>query len=707
MWHHKAGPAADSGLQSNSHFRFPSSLSVFFPAYNDAPSLPSLLKRTFETLRRVASDFEVIVVNDGSSDETAAVLDELRTQYAPLLRVVTHERNQGYGAALRSGFAAASKEFIFYTDGDSQYDPAELENLLRLVTPETGLVNGYKIERSDPWHRIAIGWLYNRFARWLFRIEVRDIDCDFRLIRRDALDQAALRSTGGTICIELVRALELSGAGIAEAPVHHYARQYGRSQFFRVRSLVSTFMQLCSVFFRLSLTPALFGTGDAGRDEPTRISARFAVLAAFLVAFLSILAYWRALFIPFMSDDYLQIRLAREYGPISAWPNLAQNALYRCRATSLLLTYWLDRAVGLVPFYYNVASLVLHIADSLLVFGLGLWRPVGWRTAALAACFFALSHRHSEAVVWFAAIPELLVFFFVLTGFLFWVRWLDASGPGSAGARRWFYIGAFGSFVLALLSKESAVVLVPLCALPVFLRPDKPLRKLWGLVPFALLTVAYFGIAYFARASHQHFQDGTFSLSAPFIATLIRSLGGLLWVWGVVFTLVLLTRAGRPWRFVLPLAAAWMVLTLLPYSFLTYMPRVPSRHTYLASVGKSLIVAAGLLALRNLTRGSKKVWVTPCVMAVVVIHQWGYHWTIKYKQYSQRAQPTEGLIQAAKDGPDIIYANCFPYSQTIADSALSLTSGARPHPKLVIGTSIAEDPDSINFCNPNADGIHY
>jgi glycosyltransferase involved in cell wall biosynthesis len=252
-------------VAADSQFRFQSGISLFFPAYNDAPSLPALLQRTFETLRRVAVDYEVIVVNDGSADDTGKILEELRQQYAPLLRVVTHDRNCGYGAALRSGFAAATKEYIFYTDGDGQYDPAELEYLLRAATPATGLVNGYKAQRSDPWHRVAIGWLYNRFARWLFRIRLRDIDCDFRLIRRSVLALESLRSTGGTICIELVRSIELSGSEVVEIPVNHYPRRYGRSQFFRVRSLVWTFLQLCEVFLRLVVRPALPSLGRRKR----------------------------------------------------------------------------------------------------------------------------------------------------------------------------------------------------------------------------------------------------------------------------------------------------------------------------------------------------------------------------------------------------------------------------------------------------------
>lgn len=235
------------------------SLSVFFPAYNDAPSLPKLLEKTFAVLPQVSDDYEVIVVNDGSRDATAEVLEELRRRYGPRLRVVTHAENRGYGAALRSGFAAATKELVFYTDGDGQYDVGELPKLLQHMAPDVGLVNGYKIERHDPWHRIWIGRVYNRFARLLFRIHLRDIDCDFRLIRRRLLEDIRLRSTSGTICIELVRKLELSPYRVVEVPVHHYPRLYGRSQFFRVRSLATTFGQLLGLYYRLVVRPALNG----------------------------------------------------------------------------------------------------------------------------------------------------------------------------------------------------------------------------------------------------------------------------------------------------------------------------------------------------------------------------------------------------------------------------------------------------------------
>lgn len=230
-------------------------VSAFFPAYNDAPSLPGLVARAAEALERCTPDYEIIVVNDGSQDETGAVLEDLREQYAPRLRVVTHEKNRGYGGALRSGFAAAAKDLVFYTDGDGQYDPAEIHLLVERLRPGVGLVNGYKLARRDPWHRIAIGKIYNRVARLLFRIRIRDIDCDFRLIRRGLVEHLQLESTSGTICVELVRKIEISGCGVAEAGVSHYPRLHGRSQFFRWKSLATTLRQFTRLYWRLVVLP--------------------------------------------------------------------------------------------------------------------------------------------------------------------------------------------------------------------------------------------------------------------------------------------------------------------------------------------------------------------------------------------------------------------------------------------------------------------
>ena len=201
----------------------------------------------------------MIVVNDGSFDGTADVLAGLQKRYGEAFRTVTHPENRGYGAALRSGFAAARKDFVFYTDGDGQYDVGELPKLLDRMEADVGLVNGYKLERNDPWRRIVIGNVYNRFARLIFRIDLRDIDCDFRLIRRSLLEEIHLSSTSGTICVELVRKLELSPYRVVEVGVHHYPRLHGSSQFFRFRSLVTTLYQLMQLYVRLVVAPAFTG----------------------------------------------------------------------------------------------------------------------------------------------------------------------------------------------------------------------------------------------------------------------------------------------------------------------------------------------------------------------------------------------------------------------------------------------------------------
>ena len=235
------------------------SISAFFPAYNDGKTIGGLVEKTLALLPGIADDFEVIVINDGSFDDTAQVLERLRAANPDRVRIVTHERNRGYGGALRSGFAAASKDLVFYTDGDGQYDPAELVELAKKMGPSVGFVNGFKKSRNDPWHRVAIGWLYNRFARFIFGIRIRDIDCDFRLIRRSLLEELSLRSTSGTICVELVKKLELGPYLVEEVGVSHYPRRHGKSQFFRVQSLAATFFQLVRLYVTLVILPQVTG----------------------------------------------------------------------------------------------------------------------------------------------------------------------------------------------------------------------------------------------------------------------------------------------------------------------------------------------------------------------------------------------------------------------------------------------------------------
>ena len=226
------------------------SISVFFPAFNDEATIAALVEEAEDQLSLVTDDYEIIVVNDGSTDATANVLDEL-SRTRPHLRVFHHESNRGYGAALRSGFRLSSKELVFYTDGDGQYDVRELATLLRLMTDETDVVNGYKINRADRAHRIILGKIYNRMVRLLFRLPIRDVDCDFRLIRRSAIQDVELRSSSGGICVEMVHKLYARGCVFAEAAVHHYPRRHGSSQFFRPYHLIRTLLELIRLRVKL------------------------------------------------------------------------------------------------------------------------------------------------------------------------------------------------------------------------------------------------------------------------------------------------------------------------------------------------------------------------------------------------------------------------------------------------------------------------
>ena len=143
---------------------------MFFPAYNDSGTIASLVITALRTARTLTADYEVIVVNDGSADGTAEILDELARTY-PQVRIVHHAKNRGYGGALRTGFATATRELVFYTDGDAQYDPAEMDVLWHALGDGVDLVNGYKISRSDPLHRIVIGRIYHHTVQAAVRAQ--------------------------------------------------------------------------------------------------------------------------------------------------------------------------------------------------------------------------------------------------------------------------------------------------------------------------------------------------------------------------------------------------------------------------------------------------------------------------------------------------------------------------------------------------------
>jgi glycosyltransferase involved in cell wall biosynthesis len=238
------------------------SISAFFPAYNDAGSIARLVRATASMLPQLTDDYEIVVVNDGSADETGKILSTLAAEH-PCLKIIEHEVNHGYGAALISGFANCSKELIFYTDGDGQYDVQELPFLMQSFGENVDLVNGYKISRSDPLHRIIVGFVYQRLMRLMFHLSVRDVDCDFRLFRRSLVMNTPLACDSGVICVEMIKKFERQGCRIVEVPVHHYQRSHGSSQFFTLKHLSKIFGQLFVAWCKLVAAPVFSGRSQS------------------------------------------------------------------------------------------------------------------------------------------------------------------------------------------------------------------------------------------------------------------------------------------------------------------------------------------------------------------------------------------------------------------------------------------------------------
>ena len=201
-------------------------LSVILPAYNEEPNIDRVVRQVMAYLEPTGIDYEVLPVNDGSRDRTAEILDALQ-QELPRVRPQHHPQNRGYGAALRSGFDAARKRYVFYMDGDGQFDIKDLDHLLPLASEDV-IVTGFRIERRDPLVRRLKAKL---FGGWLVRIMlgvyVKDLNCAFKLIPKRVFETVKLESTGALINAELYGRAIRAGFGIREVGVHHYAREAG------------------------------------------------------------------------------------------------------------------------------------------------------------------------------------------------------------------------------------------------------------------------------------------------------------------------------------------------------------------------------------------------------------------------------------------------------------------------------------------------
>lgn len=219
-----------------------SSLSIFFPFYNEEANIEAVARAALEAAPRFAETFEIILVNDGSLDRTAEIADRLAASSEHIVAV--HNRpNIGYGGALRKGFETAQYEYIFFSDGDGQFDINELDKLIALLE-KTDLAVGYRAKRADTWLRNFNAWGWRCLIRLLFGLKVRDIDCAFKLLPRRLFDDIELKSDGAMVSAELLAKAKYKGYRIRETAISHYPRTAGDSTGANLRVILKAFREL-------------------------------------------------------------------------------------------------------------------------------------------------------------------------------------------------------------------------------------------------------------------------------------------------------------------------------------------------------------------------------------------------------------------------------------------------------------------------------
>lgn len=218
------------------------SISVFFPCYNEQENVARTVEQALGVLEKLSAGFEVIIVDDGSADRTGRIADEIAARDSRV-KAVHHRTNLGYGAALQSGFKAATKELVFYTDGDGQFDLNELPLLLPLIR-QYDIVAGYRINRQDNLIRRINGWCWTKLVCLLFGMKVRDIDCAFKLYKREIFDNIKLSSTGALISAEILARAVRRGYSLTQKGVHHYPRTAGAQTGANLRVIFRAFKEL-------------------------------------------------------------------------------------------------------------------------------------------------------------------------------------------------------------------------------------------------------------------------------------------------------------------------------------------------------------------------------------------------------------------------------------------------------------------------------
>ena len=225
------------------------SISVFFPCYNECENIGPTVEKAIMVLEELDADFDVVIVDDGSFDGTGKIADDIADR-DDRVKVVHHARNLGYGAALQSGFKAATKELVFYTDGDGQFDISEMPSLLALMD-QYDIVSGYRLERKDSVIRRINGWCWTKLVCLLFALKIRDIDCAFKLYKRQVFDNITLSSTGALIDTEILARAASKGYRITQKGVHHYRRTAGEQSGANLKVILRAFKELLVLHRRI------------------------------------------------------------------------------------------------------------------------------------------------------------------------------------------------------------------------------------------------------------------------------------------------------------------------------------------------------------------------------------------------------------------------------------------------------------------------
>jgi len=238
------------------------SLSIFFPCHNEQENVERVTREALATAGRMAADYEVIIVDDGSTDRTGTIADRLAEE-EPCVRAVHHPTDQGYGGALQSGFRAASKEWVFYTDGDGQFDINELPPLFEGVE-DWDVVTCYRLNRQDSWTRRLNAWGWNKLVNLLFGLHIRDVDCAFKLFRREIFDHIEMRSLGALIDAEILARAHRAGYRITQQGVHHYPRAAGTQSGANFRVIFRAFWELFQLRGQIAAQPRVARTDRGG-----------------------------------------------------------------------------------------------------------------------------------------------------------------------------------------------------------------------------------------------------------------------------------------------------------------------------------------------------------------------------------------------------------------------------------------------------------